>query len=62
MLRDKRVTSALIGASRPEQIVGLVGALKRPDFSAAELAAIDQHAVDGGLNLWKRPSTDQRRA
>ncbi len=61
-LRDKRVTSALIGASRPEQIVELVGALKQPDFSAAELAAIDQHAVDGGLNLWKRPSTDQRLA
>ncbi len=62
VLRDKRVTSALIGASRPEQIVELVGALKQPDFSAAELAAIDQHAVDGGLNLWKRPSTDQRLA
>jgi L-glyceraldehyde 3-phosphate reductase len=62
VLRDKRVTSALIGASRPEQIVELVGALKQSDFSAAELAAIDQHAVDGGLNLWKRPSTDQRLA
>jgi L-glyceraldehyde 3-phosphate reductase len=62
VLRDKRVTSALIGASRPEQIVELVGALKQPDFSSAELAAIDQHAVDGGLNLWKRPSTDQRLA
>jgi len=62
VLRDKRVTSALIGASRPEQIVELVGALKQPDFSAAELEAIDQHAVDGGLNLWKRPSTDQRLA
>ena len=62
VLRDKRITSALIGASRPEQIVELVGALKQPDFSVAELAAIDQHAVDGGLNLWKRPSTDQRLA
>jgi len=62
VLRDKRMTSALIGASRPEQIVELVGALKQPDFSVAELAAIDQHAVEGGLNLWKRPSTDQRLA
>ncbi len=44
------------------KIVELVGALKQSDFSAAELAAIDQHAVDGGLNLWKRPSTDQRLA
>ena len=31
-------------------------------FSAEELAAIDSHAVDGGINLWKRPSTDQRLA
>jgi L-glyceraldehyde 3-phosphate reductase len=29
-------------------------------FSAAELSAIDQHAVEGGINLWKKPSTDQR--
>jgi L-glyceraldehyde 3-phosphate reductase len=62
VLRDPRVTSALIGASRPEQIVELVGALKNAHFSAEELAAIDQHAVDGGINLWKRPSTDQRLA
>ena len=60
VLRDKRVTSALIGASRPEQLVELVGALKKLDFSAQELAEIDQHAVDGGVNLWHRPSTDQR--
>ena len=62
VLRDARMTSALIGASRPEQITELVGALKRPDFTADELAAIDRHAVDGGINLWKRPSTDQRLA
>jgi L-glyceraldehyde 3-phosphate reductase len=30
------------------------------DFSAEELAAIDVHAVEGGINLWKKPSTDQR--
>ena len=60
VLRHQGMTSALIGASRPEQIVELVGALKRLDFSADELAAIDQHAIDGGINLWKRPSTDQR--
>jgi L-glyceraldehyde 3-phosphate reductase len=56
VLRDARVTSALIGASRPEQITDLVGALKNLGFSAAELASIDQHAVDGGLNLWQRSS------
>jgi L-glyceraldehyde 3-phosphate reductase len=59
-LRDPRVTSALIGASRPGQIVDLAGAMKRLDFSADELAAIDRDAVDGGINLWKKPSTDQR--
>jgi L-glyceraldehyde 3-phosphate reductase len=60
VLRDVRVTSALIGASKPAQIVELAGAMHKLDFSAAELAAIDQHAVDGGINLWKKPSTDQR--
>jgi L-glyceraldehyde 3-phosphate reductase len=62
VLRDARVTSALIGASRPEQITELVAAMQNLHFSAAELTAIDQHAVDGGINLWQRPSTDQRPA
>jgi len=59
-LRDKRVTSALLGASSAEQIRENVGALKNLTFSAAEFAAIDQHAVDLGINLWEKPSTDQR--
>lgn len=58
VLRDPRVTSALIGASRPEQIVENVAALERLDFSAEELAEIDRHAVEGGINLWEKPSTD----
>ena len=62
VLRDPRVTSALIGASHPEQITELVGALQNLHFTAEELAAIDQHSVDGGINLWQRPSTDQRPA
>ena len=62
VLRDARVTSALIGASNPAQIVDLAGAMQNLQFSKAELAAIDQHAVDGGINLWQRPSTDQRPA
>jgi L-glyceraldehyde 3-phosphate reductase len=62
VLRDARVTSALIGASRPEQIVELAGALQQLTFSGQELAAIDQHAVDGGINLWQRSCTDQRLA
>ena len=62
VLRDARVTSALIGASNPAQIVDLAGAMQNLQFSESELAAIDQHAVDGGINLWQRPSTDQRPA
>ena len=60
VLRDARVTSALIGASRPAQITELAGALQNLQFSPEELAAIDQHAVDGGIDLWKKPSSDQR--
>jgi L-glyceraldehyde 3-phosphate reductase len=60
VLRDARVTSALIGASSAAQITELAGALSRLSFSADELKAIDQHAVEGGINLWQKPSTDQR--
>jgi L-glyceraldehyde 3-phosphate reductase len=52
VLRGGRVTTALIGASRPGQIVECVGALEKPDFTAEELAEIDSHAVDLGINLW----------
>ncbi|MDO5632889.1 MAG: L-glyceraldehyde 3-phosphate reductase [Paracoccus sp. (in: a-proteobacteria)] len=55
-LRDGRVTSALIGASRPEQVADCAGALTRLDFSADELAQIDTLAFDGELNLWARSS------
>lgn len=58
-LRDPRVTSALIGASRPEQITENLGALNNLAFTPEELAAIDEHAVEGGVNLWEKPSTDQ---
>jgi L-glyceraldehyde 3-phosphate reductase len=60
VLRDARVTSALIGASTPEQIIENVAALEKLDFTASELVAIDQYAVEGGLNLWEKPSTDQQ--
>ena len=58
-LRDPRVTSALIGASRPEQIIENVGALQNLAFSADELAEIDRHAQEGGINLWEKPSLAQ---
>ena len=60
VLRDARVTSALIGASSAAQITELAGVLRCLSFSADELKAIDQHAVEGGINLWQKPSTDQR--
>jgi L-glyceraldehyde 3-phosphate reductase len=53
-LRDPRVTSVLIGASSPAQIAENVGALDRLAFDDAELAAIDRHATDSGLNIWAR--------
>ena len=59
-LRDPRVTSALIGASRPEQVIENVGALENLEFTPEELVAIDAHAQEGDLNLWKRPSQDER--
>lgn len=52
VLRGGRVTSALIGASRPEQVENCVGALAKLDFTEAELAAIDAHASDANINLW----------
>lgn len=52
VLRGGRVTSALIGASRVEQIQDSLGALKRLHFSADELAGIDGFATEGGINLW----------
>jgi L-glyceraldehyde 3-phosphate reductase len=53
-LRDKRVTSALIGASRPEQVGDAVAALSTLAFTPDELDEIDRHAVDAEINLWAR--------
>ncbi len=51
-LRDPRVTSALIGASRVEQLRDSVGALALEPLTPEELAEIDQYAQDGGINIW----------
>jgi L-glyceraldehyde 3-phosphate reductase len=56
VLRDERVVSVLIGASSPEQVVENVHALNKLDFSAEELANIDQYAKEGGINLWAQSS------
>ncbi len=55
-LRNPVITSALIGASKPSQIMENVAALQNLDFSDEELAAIDQHAVDSGINIWAASS------
>jgi L-glyceraldehyde 3-phosphate reductase len=55
-LRDPRVTSTLIGASSVAQLEQNVAALEKAVFTDDELAAIDQHAVDAGINLWERSS------
>jgi L-glyceraldehyde 3-phosphate reductase len=57
VLRDPRVTSALLGASSVRQLEQNVAALEQPDFSDDELAEIDKHAVEGGIDLWRRSST-----
>jgi L-glyceraldehyde 3-phosphate reductase len=56
VLRDRRVTSALIGASSVQQLDDNLAAVRNTTFSEEELAAIDEHAVDGGINLWQRSS------
>ena len=56
VLRDGGITSALIGASKPSQIVECAGAVARLDFTADELAEIDAHAEAGNVDLWARSS------
>jgi L-glyceraldehyde 3-phosphate reductase len=51
--RDERVTSVLVGASSVRQLEQNITALDNLEFSAQELAEIDNHAVDGGIDLWR---------
>ncbi len=57
VLRDERVSSALLGASSVEQLEQNVAALDRLEFDSAELEEIDRYAVDGGINLWESSSS-----
>jgi L-glyceraldehyde 3-phosphate reductase len=59
-LRDQRVTSVLVGASSADQIRANVGAVAHLSFTEDELAAIEEHAIDGGIDLWRgaRESVD----
>jgi L-glyceraldehyde 3-phosphate reductase len=55
-LRDERVTSVLIGASSVRQLEDNLAAVDHLEFSAEELRRIDEHAVEAGLNIWRRSS------
>jgi L-glyceraldehyde 3-phosphate reductase len=55
VLRDPRITSALIGARNVEQLDDSLDALKMLKFTATELKEIDRHAQEGNLDLWRGP-------
>ncbi|AQR75166.1 L-glyceraldehyde 3-phosphate reductase [Sphingomonas sp. LM7] len=57
VLRDPRVTSALVGARTVQQLDDSLDAVNNLDFSAEELAEIDTHATEGAIDLWKVSST-----
>jgi L-glyceraldehyde 3-phosphate reductase len=57
VLRDRRVTSALIGARTVAQLDDSLDALKKLEFTQDELRRIDQFATEGGIDLWKVSST-----
>ena len=58
VLRGGGITTALIGASRPEQVIDCAGAVGNLDFTPDELAEIDRHATDEDINLWARSSQE----
>jgi L-glyceraldehyde 3-phosphate reductase len=57
VLRDPRITSALLGASSVAQLEQNVAALERLDFDPGELEQIDRYAVESGVNLWEASSS-----
>ena len=58
VLRDGMITTALIGASRPEQVIDCAGAIGNLSFTAEELAWIDAVAAEEDINLWARSSAE----
>jgi L-glyceraldehyde 3-phosphate reductase len=55
-LRDRRVTSTLVGASSVEQLEANVATLEKLDLTEDELAEIDRYATDADINLWAASS------
>ncbi len=58
VLRDRRITSALIGASSVTQLEENLAAAQKTEFSEEELAEIDRNAVDAGINIWAASSAE----
>ena len=56
VLRDEGITSSLISASKPKQVIDFVQATANLYFTETELAEIDKYAVECGINLWARSS------
>src|SRR5262249_31386881 len=56
VLRDPRVTSALIGASSVAQLEENLAAAGKTEFAPEEIAAIDKDAVEAGINIWSASS------
>ncbi len=56
-LRDPRVTTALVGVSRLEQLESCVAGLNGPELTRDELMEIDRYAIDAGVNLWATSSS-----
>lgn len=59
VLRNGGITTALIGASKPEQVVDCAGAIGNLEFTDVELAEIDRIAQEEDINLWARSSASE---
>jgi L-glyceraldehyde 3-phosphate reductase len=53
VLRDRRITSALIGARNVEQLDNSLDAVKKLEFTDTELSEIDRYAQEGAIDLWR---------
>ena len=58
VLRGGGITSALIGASKPEQVEDCAGAIRNLEFTPEELAQIDAISEEKDINLWAKSSSD----
>ncbi|MDQ1666001.1 MAG: L-glyceraldehyde 3-phosphate reductase [Actinomycetota bacterium] len=58
VLRDSRVTAAVIGASSVEQLDTNIDSLAGPALTQEQLTAIDRDAVEAGVNLWAKQTSD----